>query len=163
MAYDWLAAVLPANEKPEENDNKVLCRRILISGSQRKKNFPLEMVASGQTFFFNLTFGRFSLMLLVNRKSNGPLARYVKLRVAHAPGMPGTFSCHQLQRKPLVSDPGMHHGTCVTHVPWCMSGSLTLIGLESVPGIPDACATRNFTYLARSPWNYCCPLIAILS
>ena len=25
-------------------------------------------------------------------KNNGPLARYVKLRVAHAPGMPGTFS-----------------------------------------------------------------------
>ena len=24
--------------------------------------------------------------------SNGPLTRYVKLRVAHAPGMPGTFS-----------------------------------------------------------------------
>ena len=24
-----------------------------------------------------------------------------------------------------VSDPDMHHGTCVTHVPWCMSGSLT--------------------------------------
>ena len=34
--------------------------------------------------------------------------------------MPGTFS------PPLrVSDPDMHHGTCVTHVPWCMSGSLT--------------------------------------
>ena len=28
-------------------------------------------------------------------------------------------------RKLLVSDPGKHHGTCVTHVPWCMSGSLT--------------------------------------
>ena len=25
---------------------------------------------------------------------------------------------------PRVSDPGMHHGTCVTHVPWCMPGSL---------------------------------------
>ena len=24
-----------------------------------------------------------------------------------------------------VNDPDMHHGTCVTHVPWCMSGSLT--------------------------------------
>ena len=24
-----------------------------------------------------------------------------------------------------VGDPGMHHGTCVTHVPWCMPGSLT--------------------------------------
>ena len=34
--------------------------------------------------------------------------------------MPGTFS------PPLpVSDPDMHHGTCVTHVPWRMPGSLT--------------------------------------
>ena len=24
-----------------------------------------------------------------------------------------------------VSDPDMHHGTCVTHVPWCMPESLT--------------------------------------
>ena len=51
---------------------------------------------------------------------HGLLARYVKLRVAHAPGMPRTFF------PPLrVSDPDMHHGTCVTHVPWCMPGSLT--------------------------------------
>ena len=34
--------------------------------------------------------------------------------------MPGTLSPPQ-----RVSDPDMHHGTCVTHVPWCMSGSLT--------------------------------------
>ena len=46
----------------------------------------------------------------------------------------------QFQRKPLVSDPGMHHGTCVTHVPWCMSGSLTCDDGENVPGIPGACA-----------------------
>ena len=26
---------------------------------------------------------------------------------------------------PRVSDPDMHHGTCATHVPWCMPGSLT--------------------------------------
>ena len=52
---------------------------------------------------------------------HGSLARrYVKLWVAHAPRMPGTFS------PPLgVSDPVLHHGTGVTHVPWCMSGSLT--------------------------------------
>ena len=50
---------------------------------------------------------------------HGPLARYAKLRVAHAPGMPGMFS-----PSPRVSDPSMHHGTCVTHVPWCMPGSL---------------------------------------
>ena len=34
----------------------------------------------------------------------------------------------------------MHHGTCVTHVPWCMSGSLTTGDGENVPGIPGACA-----------------------
>ena len=48
--------------------------------------------------------------------------------------------CGPLQRKPLVSDPGMHHGTCMMHVPWCMSGSLTRGGGENVPGIPGACA-----------------------
>ena len=41
------------------------------------------------------------------------------------------FSFHWLQRKPLVGDPGMQHGTCVTHVPWCMSGSLTRDGGEN--------------------------------
>ena len=61
------------------------------------------------------------------------------------------FPRHRLQRKPLVSDTGMHHGTCVTHVPWCMSGSLTRGGGENVPGIPGACATCNFKYLARGP------------
>ena len=34
--------------------------------------------------------------------------------------MPGTFS-----PPPLVSDPDMHHDTCLTHVPWCMPWSLT--------------------------------------
>ena len=64
----------------------------------------------------------------------------------------GRFPRPRLQRKPLVSDPGIHHGTCVTHVPWCMSGSLTCGGVENVPCIPVACATRKFTYLARGPW-----------
>ena len=40
---------------------------------------------------------------------NEPLARYEQLRVAYAPGMPGTFS-----PQPRVSDLDMHHGTCVT-------------------------------------------------
>ena len=40
-----------------------------------------------------------------------------KIAGAH---MPGTFS-----PSPQVSDPDMHHDTCVTHMPWCMLGSLT--------------------------------------
>ena len=58
---------------------------------------------------------------------------------------------NRLPSKPSVSDPGMHHGMCVTHVPWCMSGLLTRGGGENTPGILGACATRNFTYLARGP------------
>ena len=46
------------------------------------------------------------------------------------------FLCHWLQRKPLVSDPGMHQGTCVTHVPWCMSGYLTSSVGETFPAFP---------------------------
>ena len=61
------------------------------------------------------------------------------------------FPRHQLQRKPPISDPAMHHGTCVTHVSWCMSGSLNRGGGINVPSIPGACATRKFAYLARVP------------
>ena len=51
---------------------------------------------------------------------NRPLVRYVNLRVEHAPGMQRTFS-----PPPRVSNPDIHHDTCVMHVPWCMPGSLT--------------------------------------
>ena len=80
---------------------------------------------------------------------HGPLARYVKLRVAQAPGMPGTFP-----RPPQVSDPDMHHGTCVTHVPWCMTELLTSgflwnwwRGKRSRHS--RRIRTRNSTYLVR--------------
>ena len=82
---------------------------------------------------------------------HGPLTRYAKSRIVHAPGMPGTFFPPPTARKPPISDPDMNHGTCVTHVPWCMSGSLHRDGGENDPGIPGACATRNFKYMARGP------------
>ena len=47
------------------------------------------------------------------------------------------FPITELQRKLLISDLGMHHGTWATHVAWCMSGSLTRSGTENVPGIPE--------------------------
>ena len=46
------------------------------------------------------------------------------------------------------SYPSMHHGTCATHMPWCMPRSLTRNGGENVPSIPGPCAIRNFAYLA---------------
>ena len=63
------------------------------------------------------------------------------------------FPTRRLQSKPLVSDPDMHHGTCVTHVPWCMSGSLTCGGGENVPGIPSACAPASLRIWQEAHWH----------
>ena len=71
--------------------------------------------------------------------------------------MPYTFS-------PLlrVSDTDMHHGTCVTHVPWCISGSLTGGFLWSQWRGKRSrhyrrMRTRNFTYLVRGLWEWNVP------
>ena len=87
--------------------------------------------------------------------SRGPWASYQIRKIAGyacAGNTGNVFPATDLKRKPLVSDPGMHHSTCATHVPWCMSGSLTRYGGGNVPGIPGACSTRNFVYLVRGPW-----------
>ena len=47
----------------------------------------------------------------------------------------------------------MYHGTCVTHMPWCMSGSLIRGAGENVSGILGACATRNLTS-GKRPMQY---------
>ena len=73
----------------------------------------------------------------------GPWASYQIRKIAGcacAGNAGNVFPRRRIQRKTRVSDPGMHHGTCVTHVPWCMSGLLTCGGGENVPGIPGACA-----------------------
>ena len=71
-----------------------------------------------------------------------------------------------------LSDPDMHHGTCVTHVPWCMPGSLTngflwcrWWGKRS----RHSRRMRNTQFyvsgkrpmLARYFWDYCIPFITI--
>ena len=57
------------------------------------------------------------------------------------------FSRHWLQRKPLVVDPGMHHGSWVTSVPWCMSGSLNHDGGEKRSRYSRRMRNRQFFYI----------------
>ena len=47
----------------------------------------------------------------------------------------------------------MHHGTCVTQVPWCMSGSLTCADGENVPDIPGACAPAILRIWQEAHWG----------
>ena len=63
------------------------------------------------------------------------------------------FPRHRLQRKPLVSDPDMHHGTCVTHVPWCMSGSPTCDGGGKRSRHSDHMRNPQFYVSGRGPWR----------
>ena len=109
----------------------------------------MAFLYSGNKISF--AFGVVALWIMYTKSPSathlhGLLTRYVKLWVVHAPGMEWTFSPPLLQRKPLVSEFGMH-------VSWCMLGSITSGGGENVPGIPSVCVTRNFTYQARGPWR----------
>ena len=84
-----------------------------------------------------------------NSSYNGPLTRYANMRVAHAPGMSGTFSPPPTSKQTA----SWRSRPASRHVPWCRSGSLTRGGGENVPGIPGACATLKFAYMVRGP---CC-------
>ena len=58
---------------------------------------------------------------------------------------------------PRVSDPDLHHGTCVTHVPWCIPGSLTSGFLwrrwwGKRPRLSRRMRNPQFSYLVRGPW-----------
>ena len=79
-----------------------------------KANTGLSLLNSSDGYTVLFYFVWFWLHLNVLVKScHGPLVRYVKLWVAHATGIPGTFS-----PPPWVNDPDMH-------VPWCMPRSIT--------------------------------------
>ena len=95
-----------------------------------------ESVACGRLFLVYTNW---------NDSLHGSLDRYVKLQVCMHRECQERFPYRRLQRKPLLSAPGMDHSTCVTHVSWCMSGSLIDGGRENVPGIPGAWSNSKFT------------------
>ena len=143
-SYRWFSARLQYLQCISNGDTTVLHKTINISEDGSLGGVPLNFGRNWQGSHAAVDFQNDSTRIYEKSTFHfinnvyGPLARYGKLRVAHALGMPGTFPRYRLQRKPLVSDPGMHHGTCFTHVPWYMSGSLTRCSGENVPGIPGA-------------------------
>ena len=78
-----------------------------------------------------------------------------KIAGCRSVGNAGTFPRHQLLWKPLVSDPSMHHGTCVTRVPWYLSESLTRGGGGNVPAFPVHAQPANLLIWQEANWNIC--------
>ena len=96
----------------------------------------------------------FSLLLQLDYiEIHGPLTRYVKLWDAHAPGMPGTFFPPPTSKETVNKRPGMHYGTCVTHVPWYMSGSLIHGGGENVPEYSRRMRNPQFYVSGKRPMS----------
>ena len=65
------------------------------------------------------------------------------------------FPRHWLQRKPLVTDPGVHQGMCVMHVPWRMSGSLTCGSGIANPRFRHYRRVRNQRTMHSLPYLHC--------
>ena len=86
---------------------------------------------------------------------HGPLTRYVKLRVAHAREFRERFPSPPISKE-TASQRSRHASRHVR-----LARAVMYVGIayphwgENVPGIPGACATRNFTYLVRGPCNPC--------
>ena len=53
------------------------------------------------------------------------LSAWASYQIRKVAGCACTGNAGNVFPPPRVSDPDMHHDTCVTHVPWCMPGSLT--------------------------------------
>ena len=85
------------------------------------------------------------------KAAHGPLTRYVKLQVAHAPGMPGTFS-------PAADFKGYRK----LAIPACITArdarAVMHVGIAYLrwrgkrSRHSRRMRTRNFAYLARGPW-----------
>ena len=65
--------------------------------------------------------------------------------------------------KPLVIDPGIHQGAYVTHVPCCLSGSITRGGGKNVPRHSRRMRYPQFNVSVKRPmissrlvWHACC-------
>ena len=136
ICYSFFSFVRPSSS---HNINSYICKNNIFIEATISSLTMIGMercwaIQLGTVRIFHLFYG---IMLYY-----GPLARYVKLRVAHAPGMPGTF---------LPRHRGLTIPTCITAHTW-LAVSFEVGGGENVPGIPGACATRNFMYLVRGPW-----------
>ena len=121
--FEWdICDTEDAGYKPSLTINSVHCGLYIYFDHNPWRTHNKHLIARpwGRGMRCLLCVQCLTLVLCYHVMFNGPLARYVILWVAHAPGMPGAFSLPL-----LISDPDMHHGTWVTHVPWCMPGSLT--------------------------------------
>ena len=76
-----------------------------------------------------------------------------KIAGAHAPGNAGNVFPATGDKQSRHASRHVRHARAVMHTGIANQRfPLESMARENVPGIPGACATRNFTYLTRAPW-----------
>ena len=124
------------------------------------KMMIVTSISDGYHFFHHLSYGwrgRCLPLFLIETTSF----------TAHLMGLlPDTYTCGFCMRRECRERIPHHRGlaipTCITarasrtcrDACWdrLLAVSLDIGGGDNVPGIPSACATRNFTYVVRGPW-----------
>ena len=71
---------------------------------------------------------------------------------AYARNAGNVFPASDFNRKRQNCDPGMHHGTCVTHVPWCSDAVMQKFNVMVTP--PMLNSLWGTGHMASS-WKYC--------
>ena len=86
-----------------------------------------------------------ALSLLRKKKT---ASQWASCQIRKIAGCAYTGNAGNVSTPPRFCDPDMHHGMCVTHVPWCIPGSLTNgFPLKSVAGSPrNSWRMRNLRF-----------------
>ena len=128
----------------------LLCRQIrqqFAVGNVRNMS-PVDSSGAEKThqawyihFTLNLEIITPVIEIYLEMLANGPLTRYAKLRVAHAPGMPGTFSPPPTSKE-TAGQRSQHASRHVRH-----ARAVIHVGIANPrwrgKRFPGACATRN--------------------
>ena len=119
--WSYICSYLLQNKYHQSTHKNWSCstRRHLTkwSASQESRGVLISIWA---LFPISHTFGMLSFSKCTEERSTWASYQIRKIVGCAYAGNAGNVS-----PPPKVSDPDMHHGTCVTHVPWCMTRSLT--------------------------------------
>ena len=91
-------------------------------------NFYLAVVATEQPRYSAVFYKEFDMslcLLVIAWEIFYLLSQWASCQIGKIAGCACAGKLGTFFPPPQVSDPDMHHGTCVTHVSWCMPGLLT--------------------------------------
>ena len=127
-------------------------REVMFGRCKVNTKAPINPWAAGRAIFFACIIINFCQVWWPG--VNIPIINLIWQRCACIGLLPDTYNCvlsmHRKYRERFPPPPtsketaSLRPRHAARHVPWCMSGSLTRLGGENVPGITVACAPQFY-------------------